>query len=279
MKLVSIVVITYNSSSTLLETLNSIEAQSYPSIELIVSDDCSKDNTLDIAERWAQEHGARFADVQILRSSTNTGVTKNCNRGLSACNGEYVQLIAGDDLLLPNAVEEKYAFSEANGLNFFDCKVEPFGEDPIAVKEKKDWLERAYRIVNSGYKTQVEAILVDNFNPAPGGSFFRVEWLKRFGGFDERYPMMEDYPFVFHYIMGGNEIVLLDKVLMRYRVSSRSLSSGTIGEGNIKMLESEKSFFYRERLPELIKYRKWGIAIRRTCSFLYRTIKMKLLYH
>ena len=46
--LVSVVVITYNSASTIIETLDSIREQSYKNIELIISDDCSKDNTVDI---------------------------------------------------------------------------------------------------------------------------------------------------------------------------------------------------------------------------------------
>lgn len=50
--LVSVIVITYNSAKYVLETLESIRVQSYQNIELIISDDCSKDNTIDICRNW-----------------------------------------------------------------------------------------------------------------------------------------------------------------------------------------------------------------------------------
>lgn len=50
--LVSVIVITYNSSKYVLETLNSVAAQTYDNIELIISDDCSKDNTVEICRNW-----------------------------------------------------------------------------------------------------------------------------------------------------------------------------------------------------------------------------------
>ncbi len=50
--LVSIVVITYNSAKFILETLESSKAQTYKNIELIISDDCSTDNTVEICQQW-----------------------------------------------------------------------------------------------------------------------------------------------------------------------------------------------------------------------------------
>ncbi|MBR5577209.1 MAG: glycosyltransferase [Bacteroidaceae bacterium] len=52
---VSIVVITYNSSKYVLETLESVKAQDYPNIELIVSDDRSTDNTFELVNQWIEE--------------------------------------------------------------------------------------------------------------------------------------------------------------------------------------------------------------------------------
>lgn len=273
MKLVSIVVVTYNSRETVLETLDSIYAQTYSSIELIVSDDCSKDDTLPVVEGWLKDHEARFENVQVLRSPVNTGVTKNCNRGLSACRGEYMQLIAGDDLLMSNAIEEKIQFAEAKRLPFFACMVEPFGVDAEMVQRMKKWIEEGYNTVKSGYKTQVDEILRHNFYPAPGISFYQADWLKSIGGFDESYHMMEDYPFLFHYLMAGNEIVLLEKVLMRYRISDQSVCHSLNSESNKQMWHNEKRFFYRERLPEIIRHRKYMFAIRKTGYYTRESIK------
>ena len=75
--LVSVPVITYNSSKFVLETLESIKAQTYQNIELIISDDCSTDNTVELCQKWVEENKERFVRTQIITSDLNTGVSAN----------------------------------------------------------------------------------------------------------------------------------------------------------------------------------------------------------
>ena len=104
--LVSVLVITYNSAKFVLETLESIKAQTYQNIELIISDDCSTDNIVELCQKWVEENKERFVRTQIITSDLNTGVSANGNRGRDACQGEWIKGIAGDDLLMPNCVED-----------------------------------------------------------------------------------------------------------------------------------------------------------------------------
>ena len=82
--LVSIIVITYNSSKYVLETLESAKAQTYQNIELIISDDGSQDETVELCEKWLAENKDRFIDSQIITVEKNTGIPANCNRGVKA---------------------------------------------------------------------------------------------------------------------------------------------------------------------------------------------------
>ena len=79
---VSIIVVTYNSSKYILDALASIKDQNYQNFELIISDDCSTDNTIQICTNWVKANQA-FVNFKttIIKSKTNTGVTANCNRG------------------------------------------------------------------------------------------------------------------------------------------------------------------------------------------------------
>ncbi|WP_448522236.1 glycosyltransferase family 2 protein, partial [Schleiferia thermophila] len=104
--LVSIIVITYNSAKFVLETLESAKAQTYQNIELIISDDASTDNTVEICRQWVEENKERFIRTEIITVPENTGIPANCNRGVKAAKGEWVKLIAGDDALLENCVEK-----------------------------------------------------------------------------------------------------------------------------------------------------------------------------
>lgn len=77
--LISVVVITYNSSNTIIETLESISRQSYPNIELIISDDCSKDDTVNKAQNWINSNGVKGLVITAVK---NEGIPANVN---SAC--------------------------------------------------------------------------------------------------------------------------------------------------------------------------------------------------
>ena len=109
---VSIAVVTYNSAKTILETLESIKVQTYPNLELIISDDCSTDHTVSLCREWVEKNKERFDRVELITAEKNTGVSANFNRAEAACQGEWVKPIAGDDLLMPNCIEECVNYAE-----------------------------------------------------------------------------------------------------------------------------------------------------------------------
>ena len=102
--LVSIIVITYNSAKYVVETLESAKAQTYRDIELIISDDCSSDDTVEICKNWMTDNLERFVRTELITFDHNTGISSNCNRGLTAAKGEWVKFIAGDDVLLDKCI-------------------------------------------------------------------------------------------------------------------------------------------------------------------------------
>jgi hypothetical protein len=87
--------LTYNHAEFIADALDSFLAQETVfEFEIVISDDCSTDNTLEAIER----HGARLGHkLRVLRSAVNLGVTRNFRRALQACHGEYIALCEGDD--------------------------------------------------------------------------------------------------------------------------------------------------------------------------------------
>ncbi|HUW04631.1 MAG TPA: glycosyltransferase, partial [Williamwhitmania sp.] len=114
--LVSIVVITYNSSKYIVETLESAKAQTHQEIELIVSDDCSTDNTVEICQEWISKNRLRFVRVELLSVLKNTGIPANCNRGAKMARGTWLKFIAGDDVLCSNCIKDNIEFVKSNSL-------------------------------------------------------------------------------------------------------------------------------------------------------------------
>ena len=233
--LVSVAVITYNSSKYVLETLESIKAQTYQNIELIISDDCSTDNTMQLCKNWCEQNKERFARIQYVEVEQNTGVSANCNRAEDACEAEWVKLIAGDDMLLPNCITDFMEYVQAhNDVVYVFGWVKVFGTNSKKcmyyeqeVFDKKFFslsLRQQYdRLINEG-----------NCIPAAACFYNRLKKRNMNLRFDERIPLLEDLPLWINVIKAGVKMFLMDKQVVMYRITESSLSVGEIPIGSIR---------------------------------------------
>lgn len=223
--LVSVTVITYNSSKTVLETLESIKEQTYQNIELIVSDDCSTDNTVEICRNWIEQNKDRFVRTELLTVDKNTGVAGNCNRAGAACQGEWVKGIAGDDILMPSCVQDCMDYvAEHPDTIFLFAKVQPFCGDGADRREVEIPLN--YDFFNWSIEEQYEyLIFTRNEIPAPT-AFYNKKAIEQLGfEHDERIPMMEDWPKWMNLLKKGVRFHFIDEPLVMYRVSEQSISN------------------------------------------------------
>jgi glycosyltransferase involved in cell wall biosynthesis len=104
---VSIIVPVYNGETYLRESLDSILAQTYPGIEVIVLDDASADRTGEIAA----EYGSK---IQLHHQPVNKGIYANANDGIALARGEYIGVFHADDVYLPTIVEKQVEFLDGN---------------------------------------------------------------------------------------------------------------------------------------------------------------------
>ena len=92
---ISVIIPAYNTGSTLKECVDSILNQSYKDLEVILVDDCSKDDTYAIMEEYADNDSR----VKIIRNSINSGAGFSRNRGLDIATGNYITFVDSDDYL------------------------------------------------------------------------------------------------------------------------------------------------------------------------------------
>lgn len=225
--LVSVVVITYNSAKTVIETLDSIAAQTYQNIELIITDDCSKDDTVAVCKQWLKNHQDRFVTTKLLTVEKNTGTTKNINRGEANASAEWVKSIAGDDLLTPNCIEDcvHYVVQYPKTVFLFG-RTEVFGEsETMKVYFNQFFKYDFFKLsVKEKYQNLVEH---DNCIPAPS-VFSNINWRRELGLiYDERIPLLEDLPMWVKATSIGVDLNFIDKVICRYRVGASGLTSGS----------------------------------------------------
>ena len=108
MSLVSVVMPTYNAEKWVAATIDSVIAQTYPHVELIVVDDGSKDKTVSVVREKLQNDFK--ANWRIIELGGNRGPSAARNAGLSAASGSWVQFLDSDDFLAPTKFELQMAF-------------------------------------------------------------------------------------------------------------------------------------------------------------------------
>lgn len=117
--LVTIVLPTYNGEKYIKQMLDSIEKQDYRPIEIIVSDDCSKDNTVGIIEKWINDINDKQISVKLLKNTQNLGLSGNVSRATKYIQGKYLFMADQDDLWKPYKISEQVDYLENN----LDCQV------------------------------------------------------------------------------------------------------------------------------------------------------------
>lgn len=222
--LVSVVVITYNSSKFIVNTLESIKNQSYKNIELIISDDCSQDNTVEVCQKWLSENTQRFIRTEIVSSKVNTGITANMNRAYSAANGVWIKPIAGDDALLSNCIGSNITYVLENpSAEIVFSKIKILSNND-AVYQHGTKIFNMYDIKLTLPPKELEyLILCENFIPA-ATTFIKRELWYEMGGFDESIPMMEDWPFWIKLIQMKKHLYFNPMPTVMYRMHDESIS-------------------------------------------------------
>ena len=106
--LVSVIMTVYNEEKNIKRALNSLLEQTYKNIEIIIIDDCSKDNTVKVIEDFFNNNSE--LKYTLIKKDENVGTYFNKNEALNIAIGEFITFIDGDDEYLPKKIEnELYA--------------------------------------------------------------------------------------------------------------------------------------------------------------------------
>lgn len=224
--LVSIVIITYNSEKFILETLESIKKQTYENIELIISDDCSTDNTCKICELWLKESKERFKYTELIQSQENSGIVANTNRGINAARGEWIKGIAGDDLLLENCIDANVQFAQENpNARFITSKMQNISENGELIHNAKIYGESYRKLYfNLSAEKQLKAYArMPVFLNSPA-FFFKKEISDVMANKDGEFRIYEDTCAIYRVNGMNQKVFFLDDYTVKYRIHENSIS-------------------------------------------------------
>jgi len=188
--LVSVIIVSYNHAKFILETLESIRLQTYKNLQIIVSDNSSSDNSVDIIEDWISENKMQ---VTFLKYSVKIGLCKILNKALKEVKGTFVQLISCDDILLPEKIEKQVSLFQTLDNDEAVIFSDAYLIDENGTELQSRFIKRAREFSKIPEGNLFETLLDGNFIPAMS-TLIRTETMLELHGFDENLKY-EDYDF------------------------------------------------------------------------------------
>jgi glycosyltransferase involved in cell wall biosynthesis len=190
---VSVFLPTYNQLNFVKEAIESVLVQNYPNIEIVIGDDGSADGTQQVLVDYKSKYPSL---IKLILSEKNNGITFNCNNILRECTGDYIALLAGDDVWLPGKLHKQIEFMR-NNKDVVLCytKVEVFDNESgniLAIQPKgshlnfnqDDIIGFTYILghLGSSFMIKSTAIPADGFNsliPNVSDWLFWIEVLRK----------------------------------------------------------------------------------------------------
>jgi glycosyltransferase involved in cell wall biosynthesis len=208
---VSIIIPTYNRYELLLETIQSVLAQTYQDYEMLIIDDGSSDGTYDRIQTLFGE----YAKVKIVEQA-NQGRSAARNKGLSIARGEYIVFCDDDDWFLPEYLEKHVSNLDTHlnyGIIFSDMNFcDSHGKLICRGSE--------YHGVRPPSGEIFEAMLIKCLVYAPACAMVRKQCLDEIGDFDESLEGIEDWDLWLR-LAARYKFFFLDEPLSNYRIHSQ----------------------------------------------------------
>lgn len=199
--LVSLCIPTYNAGKYFEPCLQSAIAQTYPNLEILISDDGSTDGTLQIVEKYRGQH----TQIKLVQNAKK-GMVSNWNNCIEAASGEWVKLLFQDDLLQPNCVEAMLNNCLAQNVEVGLCRRNFIIEADVPrrtryyFKYKIVTPERVFEnldfISPELLATELAELLPENVLGEPSCYFFHKNLFRQTGMFDADFKQAVDMEFI-----------------------------------------------------------------------------------
>ncbi len=217
--LVTVITPYYFNASTIYQTLDSLLSQTYPRIQYILVNDGSTDFDAAALRAYIEENASdNICEFMLLENEKNEGTVKALNKGLSAAKGAYVFSIAADDVFFDERVIEDWVDEFIKtGADILTARRAVFDEslESLLFSAPNEKEIECFRL--SSPKKQLQKM--SGANMAFGAcTAYSARCYELVGGkFDEKYRLIEDYPFNLKLLRAGVPIRFFDRTVIRYR--------------------------------------------------------------
>lgn len=228
--IISVIMPVLNGELFLKESIESILNQTFKYFELIVINDNSVDNTLEITKNFIKKDNR----IVLINNKINLGRSKSRNKGLKIAKGKYIAILDADDVSTKKRLEKQYNFLEKNKFYFL------VGANAHYVDENGKLILKTKQICNE--RKLLKRLMLKNAIIHSTTMFRNQKGLK----YREKFVYSQDYDFYLYLVSKGFRLTNIKDYVLKYRIKRKSALVDTIAKQKLFSIKANK--FYHERL-------------------------------
>lgn len=261
MELISVIIPVYNRSTYLRETIESILHQSHDNLEVLLIDDGSSDNALNVMKEYEK------LDPRVsVYTKRNGGICDVMRMGTLLSHGDYIARCDSDDVSTRSRLESQLRFLKENKYDMVGCYIKGFGSGRV---DQIKYLEACVNKPMRSYEDTKKRFLLGQ--GITGSTVFsRREALLEVMPYDNRYSIIEDYYLSIMLYKEGKRISILEEKALNYRVHNENLSLS--GNRDIIKKHTEVSFLHMFKNMIYKKKRVIIFRLRSDSDYIYEII-------
>lgn len=267
--LVTVITLSYNSPD-LHGAIKSVLEQTYPKIEYLIIDDCSNNfSDKEIKSFISKHQKPNVKRVQVTQNDVNRGTVYTANLSLHQACGEYIFFLAGDDQFNDSQVIADWVKEFLKtGAQVITAYREIYDEKLEKRISRLPDRHQVKTIYNASSQELFEKLAVENFIFGCCTAYQR-QLIESLGYFDERYRLIEDWPFLLKVLRSGIKIYFFSRSVVKYRsggTSSTGQSNTFYQTENQKIMEQEALPFSQNPVLLQKKYKVWKKEQEQRCK-------------
>lgn len=217
--LISVFIPAYNNAKFIKHTIDCIINQTYTNWELIISDDCSTDNTVEIIKTYSDNR------IRLIEQTKNLGLVGNWNSLIPELKGEFVKLVCGDDLISNTCLEKQIAvfLSQKNSnISLVTSFTDLINEEGKKLMTKKFPFKSG--LISSKKAIVANFLFGTNKIGEPSCGLFKREVFEKIGQYNSSNTYMVDLEFWLRVLTLGN-LFVIPEALASFRINTEATTT------------------------------------------------------
>ena len=213
--LISIIIPNYNGEKYILRCLDSIVKQKYKNIEIIIVDDGSTDNSVNMIKKYKEDNNLKNMSL-ICQNNLNAAIARN--EGIKNATGDYVIFIDSDDILKENILNDIFMNIVNKSYDLIIGNYDIIDTNEHIIDQKQFFYEKKEYNKNEIYDNLLK------INPVPSNKIYNLRIIKKYNIFWGNVKIGQDLNFYLKFLLKCQSVISIPNTMYKYRIVNGSMS-------------------------------------------------------